>query len=113
MRDIDGTLWNAQFIGAAGATEFLKPGRRSGCFFVIGKSGANLTSSGLNPAGLNLICVEFATAATCFEAVDVPVVVAFIRDNLLPVAQALHAAYPKAKFIICGDDDWKAPMANR
>jgi putative DNA primase/helicase len=108
MRDIDGTLWNAQFIEAAGATEFLKPGRTSGCFFVIGKKGANFARSGLNPVGLNLICEEFATSAACFEALDVPAVVAFGYDNLLPVAQALHAAYPKAKFIICGDDDWKA-----
>jgi phage/plasmid primase-like uncharacterized protein len=40
--------------------------------------------------------------------VDVPTVVTFGYDNLLPVAQALSAAYLKAKFIICGDDDWKA-----
>ena len=77
MRDIDGTLWNAQLIDAAGTTDFLKPGRTTGCFFVIGKSGASFTRSGLNPVGLNLICEGFATAATCFEAVDVPVVVAF------------------------------------
>ena len=33
-------------------------------------------------------------------------------DNLQPVAKALHAAHPKAKFIICGDDDWKAQDPN-
>jgi putative DNA primase/helicase len=112
MRVSEGTLWNAQLIDAAGATDFLKPGRTKGCFFVIGKSGANLTSSGLNPAGLNLICAEFATAATCFAAVDVPVVIAFTSDNLQPVAKALHDAHPKARFIICGDDDWKAKDPN-
>ena len=38
-----GTLWNAQLIDAAGTTDFLKPGRITGCFFVIGKSGAIFT----------------------------------------------------------------------
>ncbi len=106
MRDIEGTLWNAQLIDASGATDFLKDGRVKGCFYVIGKRGR--PQSGLNPIGLNLICEDFATAASCFEAMDVPAVVAFDCDNLLPVAKALHAAYPKARFIICGDDDWKA-----
>jgi putative DNA primase/helicase len=41
-----------------------------------------------------------------------PTVVAFDGDNLLPVAKALHAAYPRAKFIVCGDDDWKAQEPN-
>ncbi len=108
MRDIEDTLWNTQLIDATGTTAFLRPGRTSGCFFVIGKSGVVFTTSGLNPVGLNLICEEFATAATCFKAMDVPAVVAFDGGNLLPVAKALHAAYPMAKFIVCGDDDWKA-----
>jgi len=69
-----------------------------GCFYVID------TASGINPTGLNLVCEGFASAATCFEAMDVPTVVAFDGDNLLPVAKALHAAYPKARFILCGDD---------
>ena len=102
MRDIDGTLWNAQLIDASGAADFLKDGRVGGCFYAIGTAG------GLNPNGLNLICEGFATAATCFEAMDVPAVVAFGCDNLLAVAKALRSAYPKARFILCGDDDWKA-----
>ena len=77
-----------------------------GCFHVIGTAG------GLNPNGLDLICEGFATAASCFEAMDVPAVVAFDGDNLLPVAKALHAAYPKAKFIVCGSDDWQAQDPN-
>ncbi len=108
MRDSDGTVWNAQLIDSVGTTSFLKPGRITGCFFVIGKSGPNFARSGLNRHGLNLICEDYATAATCFEAVDVPVVIAFTSDNLQPMAKALHDAHPKARFIICGDDDWKA-----
>jgi len=108
LRDIDGTLWNAQLIDASGATDFLKDGRVKGCFYVIGKSAA----SGLNPTGLNLICEEFATAATCFEAMDVPAAVAFDGGNLPTVAKALHAAHPRAKFIVCGNDNWKAQDPN-
>ena len=106
MRDIDGTLWNAQLIDASGAADFLKDGRVKGCFYVIGKSGAS--TSGLNPTGLNLICEGFATAASCFEAMDVPTAVALGGRNLPTVAKALRSAYPKARFILCGDDDWKA-----
>jgi putative DNA primase/helicase len=107
MYDSEETLWNAQLIDSGGTTDFLKPGRMTGCFFAIGKSGPNFARSGLNRDGLNLICEDYATAATCFEAMDVPAVVAFGYDNLLPVAQALHAAYPKARFILCADNDWK------
>ncbi len=108
MRDIDGTLWNAQLIDASGAKNLLTGGRVKGCFHVIGKTGAVFTASGINPIGLNLICEGFATAATCSEAMGVPAVVAFERGNLLPVAKALYAAHPRAKYIVCGDDDWKA-----
>jgi putative DNA primase/helicase len=108
MYDGEETLWNAQLLDSVGTTDFLKPGRITGCFFVIGKSGPNFARSGLNRDGLNLICEDFATAATCFAAVDVPAVVAFTSDNLQPVAKALHDAHPKARFIICGDDDRKA-----
>ena len=69
MYDSEGTLWNAQLIDSVGTTSFLKPGRITGCFFVIGKSGPNFARSGLNRRGLNLICVDYATAATCFEAI--------------------------------------------
>ena len=111
MRDIEGALWNVQVIGANGRKDFLAGGRVKGCFYVIGKKGAVFTASGLNPVGLNLVCEGFATAASCFEAMDVPAAVAFDCGNLEVVARALHAAYPKAKFLICGDDDWKTTDA--
>ena len=105
--DIDGTLWNVQVIDAHGRKDFLKGCRKAGCFFVIGKTGAVFTTAGLNPNGLNLIVEGLATGATCFEAMDVPVIVAFDAGNLLPVALALRDRYPNARFIVCGDDDWQ------
>ena len=97
-----------QVIDAHGRKDFLKDSRKAGCFFVIGKTGAVFTTAGLNPNGLNLIVEGLATGATCFEAMDVPVVVAFDAGNLLAVARALQDRYRKAKFVICGDDDWKS-----
>ncbi|MGO8780423.1 MAG: DUF3631 domain-containing protein [Rhodomicrobium sp.] len=111
MYDIEGTLRNVQAIDGDGNKYFLKDGRKTGCFYVIGKKGMIFTRSGLNPAGLSLIAEGFATATSCFEAMDVLTVVAFDCGNLEPVAKALRAAYPKVRFIICGDDDWKTKDA--
>jgi putative DNA primase/helicase len=104
--DIDGTLWNVQVVDARGRKDFLKDSRKAGCFFVVGATGGS--AAGTNPNGLNLIVEGLATGATCFEAMDVPVVVAFDAGNLLAVARALQDRYRKAKFVICGDDDWKS-----
>ena len=115
MYDSEGTLWNAQLIDAAGTTDFLKPGRITGCFFVIGKSGARFTKSGINPIGLNLICQGYATGATCFAAMDVPVVVAFTSDNLQPVAKACMPRIQRRDSLFAGMTTGrrKTPTASR
>lgn len=59
-----------------------------------------------SPRGLLLIAEGYATAAELHEATGLPVAVAFDAGNLLPVAQALHKAYPRAKILICADDDY-------
>ncbi len=112
LRDTDGTLHNVQLIDAEGNKNFLSRGRVAALFCVIGKAGAVFTEAGISPNGLNLICEDFATGVSCFEAMDKPVAVAFDAGNLKPVAEALSARYPKAKFIICGDDDWKSKDPN-
>jgi putative DNA primase/helicase len=56
------------------------------------------------------IAEGFATAATFYEATGIPCVVAFYAGNLLPVAQALKAAFPTGvEFIIAADDDHMRP----
>lgn len=56
---------------------------------------------------LILIAEGYATAATLYEATALPVAVAFDAGNLQPVAIALHKHYPKARILICADDDFQ------
>lgn len=57
------------------------------------------------PTWLLVVAEGYATAATIHEATGLPVAVAFDAGNLLPVAQALHKRYPRARILIAGDDD--------
>ena len=58
------------------------------------------------PDWIALIAEGYATAASLHEATGLPVIVAFDAGNLLPVAQAIHKRYPRAKLLICADDDY-------
>lgn len=55
-----------------------------------------------------LIAEGYATAASIFEASNLPVAVAFDAGNLLPVAEAIKKRYRTAKVLICADDDFKS-----
>lgn len=57
------------------------------------------------PTWILLVAEGYATAATLHEATGLPVAVAFDAGNLQPAALALHKRYPKARILICGDDD--------
>ncbi|MGA7323427.1 MAG: DUF3631 domain-containing protein [Rhodomicrobium sp.] len=105
LRDADGNLRSLQFIASDGEKRFLTGGRKSGCFFVIGKSGMLFAASGINPSGKNLIGEGFATMASCYAAADCPAVIAFDSGNLKSVVQALRQKYPDASFTFCADDD--------
>lgn len=52
-----------------------------------------------------LVAEGYATAASLHQATSLPVAVAFDAGNLGPVAKALAKRYPKARILICGDDD--------
>ena len=72
------------------------------------KQGAGFIIGPIENADTIYIAEGFATAATVHEVTDKPVVMAFDCGNLLPVAQALKAAFPSGvEFIIASDDDWK------
>ena len=47
----------------------------------------------------------WATCRSVFEATGLPMVCAFDAQNLRPVAETLHQAYPTKQLVICGDDD--------
>lgn len=57
------------------------------------------------------ICEGYATAATIFEVIGIPVIVAFDAGNLVPVAKAIRAKFPDAHIVIGADDDWKTVNA--
>lgn len=94
MRDIGGSLCSLAAIAPDGRKDFLFGGRKRGCYYAIGKLG-------------DTVCVAegFATGASIFEATGHAVAVAFDCGNLLPVAMALRAKYPRMRIILCADDD--------
>ena len=96
MRDATGKLWNIERINPADSKDKkgLYGGRRSGCYFAIGK-----------PQGVLIVCEGFATGASIHEATNHAVAVAFTAGNLLEVTQALHSKYPKLRLILAADDD--------
>lgn len=102
LRDAAGELVNLQTIKperpADGAPEklFLKGGRKSGAFHLLG-----------DPEGAAwlLVAEGYATAASVHEATGRPAVVAFDAGNLAPVVRALRGQWPAVRLAICGDDD--------
>ena len=55
---------------------------------------------------LVLIAEGYATGASLFEATGLPTVIAFSANNLRPVAEAIKKAHPRARILICADDDY-------
>lgn len=114
LRDGAGKLWNLQRIAPAkpdsGAPEklFLKGGRKSGLWHLVGKLPSGNTSpeaSDVTGPAVLLIAEGYATAATLHEATGHPVAVAFDAGNLQHVARALRQLHPAALLAVCGDDD--------
>lgn len=97
--DIDGQLWNLQIIQGGGHKSFF-PGRKQGCFHLIGSIPA--------VGRFNLCMAEgYANAASVHMALKCPVVVAFDSGNLMPVTRAFFKKYADriSQFAICADDD--------
>lgn len=85
--------------------DFLKDGRKRGCFHLIGKPV---------PGKPVAIAEGYATAATVHELTGWCVAVAFDAYNLRPVAEALREVMPGELFVICADNDqWtETPVKN-
>ncbi len=96
MRDTSGKMWNIERINPVDSKDKkgLYGGRRTGCYYAIGK-----------PAGALIVCEGYATGASIHEATGHAVAVAFNAGNLLAVAQALHRKYPKQRLTVAADDD--------
>ncbi|CAG9932429.1 Toprim domain-containing protein [Candidatus Nitrotoga arctica] len=106
MRDEAGKLWNMQRIAPAKHVDggpdkfFLKGGRKSGLYHVLGSVASDLA----RPAVV-LVAEGYATAASLHEATGRPVIVAFDAGNMAHVVKLLRKQYTTALLVICGDDD--------
>jgi antirestriction protein ArdC/phage/plasmid primase-like uncharacterized protein len=101
MVDQEGHLWNVQRVLPrklpTGVDKlFLKGGRKSGLFHVIGEISANQP----------LVMAEgYATAASVYEATGWPCVVCFDAGNLVKVTEQFKQRFPDALLVVAGDDD--------
>jgi putative DNA primase/helicase len=99
-----GALVGLQFIGPDGDKKFLTGTPKKGAFHMLGIYAP--AESGSHQI---LIAEGYATAATVHMATGLPTVMAFDAGNLKPVALALRALYPDARFAFCADDDVGEP----
>lgn len=101
MVDQEGNLWNVQRVLPrklpTGVDKlFLRGGRKSGLFHVIGAINAKQP----------LVMAEgYATAASVHEATGWPCVVCFDAGNLVKVTEQFKQRYPDALLVVAGDDD--------
>lgn len=95
LRDAHCALLNLQTIDTDGQKRFMPGGRVKGLYHSIG-----------NPSGRLVVCEGYATGATLHEQSGDAVAIAFNAGNLLPVAQALRAKFPRIAIVIAADDDW-------
>lgn len=95
MRDASGTLWALQSITPDGDKRFMRGARKRGLYHAIG------------PQVGDVLCIAegYATAASILEATGLPVAVAFDCGNLLQVARTLRGKFPRARLIVCADND--------
>jgi putative DNA primase/helicase len=77
--------------------DYLRDGRKSGCYFPIGAITAD--------TAIILVCEGYATGATLHELTGHPVMVAFDAGNLGEVARMLRDKLPGAKLVVCADND--------
>jgi putative DNA primase/helicase len=99
VQDLEGIHHSAQYIQPHGAKTFQTGGRISGCFAAV--------TGGVEPGNGTplLVCEGFATACSLHEATGYPVAAAMNAGNLLSVAKAWRAKYPRLRIVICADDD--------
>jgi len=97
--DAAGRLYGLQRIYSNGSKRFTFGTDKKGHFHLVGTPRNKLI----------YIAEGYTTAATIHEITGEAVVVAFDAGNLLPVAEALRAAYPDHEVIICADDDRWTP----
>ncbi len=104
--DEQGALWNVQRILPSPLDNgvdklFLKGGRKSGLFHVIGA----IPERPEVPAAPILFAEGYATAASLHEATGWPTVVCLDAGNLIKVTNQFRKRLPQALMVVAGDDD--------
>jgi len=79
--------------------------------FGLAKQGLFLLTGA--PSWIVLLTEGYATAASLHEATTYPTAAAFDAGNLLAVAKKLHRQYPRARILVCADDDFLARCPNQ
>ena len=77
----------------------MRGGKKRGCLHLIGAM----------PAHVLLLAEGFATGASLFECLSVPIAVCFDAYNLLPVSKAMLSKWPTSRLIIAADNDTGVP----
>jgi putative DNA primase/helicase len=108
LLDAHGKIYGLQAIYPRGHEKIKRTGRdkdfwpaglqKQGHFFLIGGSPAS--------AGVCMLAEGYATGATVYQAVGLPVAVGFDAGNLVHVAAALRARYPQLSVLVLADDDY-------
>jgi putative DNA primase/helicase len=107
MMDASGKLWGIQII--RGKDRGKKLEKQYWPRGVMTQGHYHLIGPPPRAGQVVLIAEGYATAATLYEATGLPTVVAFDAGNLRPVALAIRKAYPKARLLVCADDDYLTP----
>lgn len=108
LQDVARQIHGLQLIYPKGHKKRAKLGRDKDFWpYGLAVAGHFFPIGALVDGAIILVAEGFATGATLFEATGLPTVVAFNAGNLAPVALALRKRYPRARLLICADDDWK------
>lgn len=101
LRNIYGELHSYQILNPNGSKVFAKGVSIRGLFHAL-----NMLEDGF-PIG---IAEGYATAATCFELLELPMVAVFAAENLRHVAMLLREHYPSSALLIFADNDQHLPQ---
>lgn len=97
--DETGKLWSIQAINTDGKKDFLRNGRKTGCFHAIGE---------IQGAKRILVGEGCATVAAASNATGFACVAAMDAGNLKPVALAVCRTLPDAEIVLIADNDTNA-----
>lgn len=100
MYDQLGRLWSYQLLNPAGPKLMPKDARTDGLFHMLKR-----------PINGQLVGIAegYATAATCFELTNVPVVCAFSSENLVATTKAILTLFPASSILLFADNDRHLP----